>query len=134
MPTAKGQSKYITPKELSELWEGFKGTIGYDLIEVATGKGVQTIKVKKPLLRQEFEAYVYRVKGHHVHQYIDNYKGDYDEYLGIVTHMRNEWQSDQISGTLTGRYKSPNLVARINGLTDKQETTVIQEPPLFGDE
>jgi hypothetical protein len=38
--------------------------------------------------------------------------------------MRNEWESDQIDGSLTGRYKSPNLVARLNGLKEQSETEI----------
>jgi hypothetical protein len=35
--------------------------------------------------------------------------------------MRREWEEDQIEGTLTGRYKAPNLVARLNNLVEKTE-------------
>lgn len=36
--------------------------------------------------------------------------------------MRKEWEDDQIGGTMTGRYKAPNLTARLNGITDNQNT------------
>ncbi len=35
--------------------------------------------------------------------------------------MRKEWEDDQIGGTMTGRYKAPNLTARLNGLVDKTD-------------
>jgi len=117
--------KYIqTPEEWLELWDEYKAHVDStpDEIQKATNTGVQTEKVKRPYTRMGFQAYVYRKRGHHVSQYIDNKDGAYDEYVGVITCARNEWEDDQISGSLTGRYKSPNLVARLNGLTDKRET------------
>lgn len=118
------KQKYIeTPEELLELWDEYKLLVDAkpDTQQVATGKGVHTIKVKRPYQRKGFESYVYRKRGHHVHQYIDNYEGRYAAYLGVVTCIRSEWEEDQIDGTLTGRYKAPNLVARLNGLVEKTE-------------
>jgi hypothetical protein len=115
---------FETEEEIATLWDKYKLSVDTnpDKQEVATAKGVQVISVKKPYTRQGFEAFVYKATGKQIHQYIDNDGGNYEEYLGIVTHMRNEWQDDQISGTLTGRYKAPNLVARINGITEKVQT------------
>jgi hypothetical protein len=118
------KQKYIeSPEALLKIWDEYKAHIDKhpDVQEMATAKGVQVIRVKKPYMRQGFEAFVYRKYGHAVHQYIDNYQGNYSSYLGIVTCMRNEWQEDQIEGTLTGRYKAPNLVARLNGLVEKTD-------------
>jgi len=116
--------KYIeTPELLWQYWQEYKEEVDGkpDVQQVATGKGVFDIKVKKPYLRQGFEAYVYRTYGFHVHHYLDNMDGSYDEYWGVVTHIRNEWQTDQLEGTITGRYKAPNLIARLNGLADKMD-------------
>jgi hypothetical protein len=118
------KQKYVdTPENLLKLWDEYKSYIDSspDVQEIATGKGVHSISVKKPYLRQGFESYVYRKHGFHIHQYIDNYGEQYNSYLGVVTCIRGEWQQDQIEGTLTGRYKAPNLVARINGLSDAQK-------------
>jgi hypothetical protein len=118
------KQKYIpTPEDLLELWNEYKAynASDPDIQEIATAKEVQKIAVKKPLLKSGFEAFVYNKKGFHVHQYIENTGGAYSSYLGVVTHMRKEWETDQIEGSLTGRYKSPNLVARLNGLTEKTE-------------
>ena len=119
--------KYIDePSDLLKSWNDYKDAIisNPDIQEVATAKGVQQIKVRRPFQRKGFEAYFFNVYGHHVKQYIDNEKGAYDAYLGVVTNMRNEWESDQIDGSLTGRYKSPNLVARLNGLKEQSETEI----------
>jgi hypothetical protein len=117
--------KLNSPSEFLALWDEYKKSIddNPDQLQKATNKGVQTEEVQKPYLRQGFEAYVFRTRGFHVHQYIDNYNNAYEEYLGVVTCARKEWEENQISGTLTGKYKAPNLTARLNGLTEKQETT-----------
>jgi hypothetical protein len=119
-----GKHKYIeTPERLLEMWDEYKNSVGFDVIEQATSKGdVVSLSVKKPFLRQGFEAFVFRKYGISVHSYLDNDKGLYDDYSRVVTCMRREWESDQITGTMTGQYKAPNLVARLNGLIDKKET------------
>ena len=135
MARPKG-TKYIeTPEKLLAMWDEYKEYVDSspDKIQKATNNGVQTEMVRKPYLRQGFEAFVYRKYGFNVCQYLDNQDNAYTDYLGVITCMRREWENDQISGTLTGRYKAPNLTARLNGLTDKQEHT-IKEQPLFGDE
>jgi len=120
-----------TPKEFLSVWDEYKAHIDStpDEIQKATNSGVQIEKVKKPYTRMGFQAYVYRHRGHHVSQYIDNKDGAYGEFVGVVTCMRNEWEDDQISGSLTGRYKAPNLVARLNGLADKSQNEEIGNLP-----
>jgi len=117
--------KYIeTPERFLQMWDEYKKTIddNPDKEEVATGKGVVlTLTRPKPYLRRGFEAYVYRTYGFHVHQYIENLEERYDDYVGVVTCARKEWEEHQISGSLTGKFKSQNLVARLNGLADKKE-------------
>lgn len=117
-----------TPEEFIQLWDEYKKHIDEnpDLIEKATNKGVQVERVKKPYTRMGFEAYALRNKGIFIHQYIDNCNNRdtiYFEYLGVVTCAKREWEDDQISGTMTGKYKAPNLTARLNGLTEKTDVT-----------
>jgi len=131
-----GKHKYIeNPETLLNLWNEYKSFIDSnpDIQEVATARGVVELNIKKPYLRQGFESYAYNKLGHHISQYIDNQENAYTEYLGVITHIRKEWENDQISGSLTGRYKAPNLVARLNNLTEKTENTIITEQPLFPD-
>jgi hypothetical protein len=125
MGTSKGNGKYIqTPEDLLKLWDEYKAQVGSEQIEQATPKGsIVTLSISKPLLRSGFEAYVYRTKGFNVCQYLDNQDKAYSDYLGVVTCIRKEWETDQVSGTLTGKYKAPNLTARLNGLTEKTDVT-----------
>jgi len=114
------------PEEMLEMWEAYKAKVDNepDRIEQATPKGeVVTLKVRKPYLRVGFEAFVYKHKGHGIRQYLDNYGKLYDKFIAVVTHIRNEWEEDQISGTLTGRYKAPNLVARLNNIVERTDVT-----------
>jgi len=118
-----GKNKYIeTPEKLLSLWDEYKQSVDNDSIEQATSRGdVVSVNVKNPLLRSGFEAFVFRKYGFNVCQYLDNQDNAYTEYLGVITCIRKEWETDQISGTMTGRYKAPNLTARLNGLVDKKE-------------
>jgi hypothetical protein len=119
------KQKYIKdPLDLLKAWNEYKAHVDAnpDIQQVATAKGVVEIAVKRPYLRQGFLSFFYVNYGHHVKQYLDNEAGNYNSYLEVATHIRSEWELDQIDGSLTGRYKSPNLVARLNGLVDKQQT------------
>jgi len=130
-----GKRKYIeTPERLLEMWDEYKLSLGNDTIEQASSKGdVVKIKVRKPLLRSGFESFVFRKYGFLVKQYLDNQDNLYDEYMGVITCIRQEWETDQISGTLTGQYKAPNLTARLNGLTDKKELNAdVKVTPIQG--
>lgn len=129
-------TKYIkTPNDLLSMWEEYKEKLiqNPDTQEIATPRGVVEIKVKKPLIIKGFYSFVYKTYKHHVHQYFENTGNAYSDYLGVVTYIRDEAEDDQVSGSLTGRYKSPNLVARINGYADKSNVNLTQEQPLFPD-
>jgi hypothetical protein len=118
------KQKYFTPEQVQKMWEEYKLSVDNDpdVIEEVTAKGVVIRRVKKPYLRQGFEAFVIKKTGSMIGQYLDNQDGAYGSYLEVVTHIRREWESDQIAGTMTGRYKAPNLTARLCNLAEKQET------------
>lgn len=124
-------TKYIkTPEELLKLWDEYKLTVGTDEIEQATSRGdIVTLSIQRPLLKSGFEAYVFRKLGFGIGHYLDNQDGAYSDYLDVITCIRKEWESDQVSGTMTGRYKAPNLTARLNGIVDKTEQTNIDKTP-----
>ena len=126
------KQKWIkNPEDMLSMWEAYRQEVDSnpDEQEVATGKGVMTIKVKRPYLRQGFEAFVYRNYGHHIGHYFDELEG-YEAYFAFASHIRAEITANQLDGGLTGRLKAPNLIARLNGLADlsnsKVDTTVSQ--------
>lgn len=123
----------LTPEELINEWDEFKRHIDAnpDKIESATNKGIVTLTVRQPYTKQGFFSFIYRKYQFHIHQYFDNYKNAYDSYLGVVTCIRGEWEQDQISGSLTGRYKSPNLVARLNNIKEQVDTTITQSVSIL---
>jgi hypothetical protein len=64
---------------------------------------------------------------------IDNYlDGTHKDFIGISKTIKDSIRRDQIKGGMAGIYNA-SLTARINGLVEKTEKTVIQEQPLFGD-
>jgi hypothetical protein len=118
-----GKKKYIeTPEELLNLWDEYKESVQNESIEQATSRGdVVSLSIRNPYLRSGFEAFVFRKLGFGISQYLDNNGNLYDEYIGVITCIRKEWETDQVSGTMTGKYKAPNLTARLNGIAEKQE-------------
>ena len=76
-------------------------------------------ELERPLTMDGFENYCHDIVGH-IHQYINNQEGMYEEYLPIISRIRKEIREDQITGGMVGQYH-PNLTARLNGLTEKQE-------------
>lgn len=113
-----------SPEILLQWWDEYKAHVDAnpDYIQEATGKGIMTREVKKPYLRQGFEAWCFRNKALDVHHYLDQSDESYDSFRGVVSCMRKEWEDDQIGGTMTGRYKAPNLTARLNGLVEKTDS------------
>ena len=114
-----------TPDILLSYWDSYKEHIDKhpDYENVVTPKGeVVKKETKKPYLKQGFEAFVYRKHGFTIKDYLS---GKYPEFSDVVTCIRKEWEDDQISGSLTGKYKAPNLVARLNGLVEQVNQEVI---------
>lgn len=110
-----------TPEELLQLWDEYKNYIDthLDKEQIVTVKGhIVEKKTKKPYLSSGFQSFVFRKHKISVKDYLS---GKYEEFSEVVTCIRNEWEEDQVSGTITGKYKAPNLVARLNGLTDKSD-------------
>jgi hypothetical protein len=124
------------PQELLDLWDAYKAWLDQrpDKEQVVTQKGDVVIKeTKKPYLRQGFIAFVYRKEKFSISDYL---RGDYEEFSQVVETIRQEWEEDQVSGTLTGKYKAQTLVARLNGFVDKtenkNENTNIEVKAEFG--
>jgi hypothetical protein len=113
-----------TPEELLEIWDEYKSYIDthLDKEQVVTVKGeIVEKKTKKPYLSSGFQSFVFRKYKISIKDYLS---GKYDEFSDVVTCIRNEWEEDQVSGTITGKYKAPNLVARINGIVHKAESKI----------
>lgn len=116
---------FKTPEEFLDLWDEYKAHIDLypDKEQVVSAGEIIIVQRQKPYTKQGFESFVYNKLGSHIKQYIENKDNLYNDFVGVVTHIRNEWEDNQISGTLTGKFKAPNLVARLNGLVDKKDVT-----------
>jgi hypothetical protein len=90
-------------------------------------------KKEKPLTMEGFECWLYE-KGiiSDLSHYFSNKDNRYSEFVAICSHIRKRIRQDQISGGMAGLY-NPSITQRLNGLTDKSEVTV-KEQPLFPDE
>jgi hypothetical protein len=67
-----------------------------------------------------------------VEQYFWNKDNYYNDFVGICSYIKNEIRENQITGGLLGFY-NPSITQRLNNLTDKVETTIVEQP-LFPDE
>lgn len=117
-----GKPKTFTPGDLWNLWVEFviwaknNPKITH---QVNMGKVVQ-VPIERPLVLSEFYTWVDATYNKVIHQYFDNLQGRYNDYLGVITRIKNNRDSDVTVGALTGIYNS-NISVRILGLTDKQE-------------
>lgn len=64
--------------------------------------------------------------------YKANKDGRYTEFVEIITRIRNIMFDQKFRGAAVGAFKE-NIIARDLGLTDKSESTIIAEQPLFLD-
>jgi len=84
--------------------------------------------LERPLTLEGFENYCYDIVGV-VGQYFDNQNDLYDSYIAICRTIRKHIRQDQIEGGMVGQY-NPSITQRLNGLVEKQEMA-IKEQPLF---
>jgi hypothetical protein len=64
--------------------------------------------------------------------YFNNKGGAYEEFSAICQRIKEAIRADQIKGGMAGIY-NPSITQRLNGLVEKQETSVTIEQPLFGE-
>ena len=83
-----------------------------------------------PLSLEGFEVYIYQKKGFFIEQYFKNIDNAYKQFLPICSYIKREIRTDQINGGMVGQYNA-SITQRLNGLTEKTETTVTMEMPLF---
>mgnify|MGYP001768387345 CR=1 FL=1 len=62
--------------------------------------------------------------------YIENPNNVYDDFRGVVLHMRKEAKADRFDGASVGQFKE-GLISRLDGYTDKQEVAINAEPRIF---
>ena len=95
------------------------------------GDKVET-PLRVPLTIEGFENYVYDKYGMNIHDYLYSSDERYKSFSTVRSRVKSFVRQDQIEGGMVGQYNA-SITQRLNGLTDKQEHTV-REQPLFGDE
>lgn len=129
------KKKYIeTPEILLELFEKYKSKVHENPrynYQLAKDGSVVPIPLRVPLTMEGFRIFCYNEIGSIKH-YFENRDNSYNEYVPICSHIREEIRNDQIEGGMVGQYNA-SITQRLNGLTEKQETTIISEQPLFPD-
>ena len=135
MARPKG-TKYIeTPEKMWELFEAYRKEVKDNprTKHVFVGKdgASESERLERPLTIEGFRNYARKHKGC-VNDYFANTDDRYSDYTTICRAITEEIRQDQIEGGMVGQY-NPSITQRLNGLTDKQEHT-IREQPLFGDE
>lgn len=133
-----GKHKYIeTPERMWELFNEYKKATKAKpiLVQDYVGKdGNEVFREKeRPLTMEGFSIYLYE-QGLicDIWQYFSNLNDAYKDYLGICRTIREAIRLDQIEGGMAGIY-NPSITQRLNGLTEKTETKLTMEQPLFPD-
>ena len=126
--------KYIeTPEKLWQLFEGYLQWASNNPIRKMVFVGRDGHRdyelIDRPLSIFGFESYCF-TQDVTVSHYLENTNGSYDEYCTISTRIKNYIKEQQVSGGMAGVYNA-NLTARLNGLTDKNETKVSGEVGIF---
>jgi len=124
-----------SPEQLSELFDKYKADVKANprIKSVFGGKEFEerAEPLERPLTLEGFELFCFDQVGC-VEDYFRNKDKRYDEFSAICTRIRKAIRQDQIEGGMVGQY-NPSITQRLNGLTEKVESTIITEQPLFPD-
>ena len=94
---------------------------------------VVTLDVMRPYTWQGLEMWLYDKS---IIAKLDDYRanknGNYSEFSDTLMHITNIIREQQLTGGLADIFNS-NLISRVLGLTEKSESTVTIEQPLFPD-
>lgn len=130
--------KYIeTPEKMWELFQDYVKDVKskpFIVIDYVGKDGDRVEREKeKPLTMVGFECYVYNqgLNGDLSH-YFSNKDDRYTDYVAICSRVLKNIKADQIEGGMANQY-NPSITQRLNGLTEKTETKLTMEQPLFPD-
>lgn len=127
---------FKSPNELLATWNKYKAELkekskDWPKVQYVGRDGER--KIDYPVLPLTYEGlcrYCWENNIGTIHHYFDNKEGYYSDFGEVCRAIKNEIREQQITGGMVGAY-NPSITQRLNGLTDKSETRVIQEQPLF---
>ena len=124
------------PEQLQALFERYKADVKANprIKSVFGGKEFEerAEPLERPLTLEGFELFCYNEIGCD-EDYFKNTDKRYNEFTPICTRIRKAIRQDQIEGGMVGQY-NPSITQRLNGLTEKVESTIITEQPLLPEE
>jgi len=129
--------KLKTAEELMELWNEYKQWRknqgrSVPALNPRSGEVVYIIHYL-PLTIDSFIVWTVNEKGWGVgtmDNYIENKDDLYEDFGGVVTHIRKEAKQDRFDGASVGQFKE-GLISRLDGYADKQEHEIKGEPRIF---
>jgi hypothetical protein len=127
---------FKTPEELEQAFEQYKESLKEEakqwLKVQYVGKDGERVAdpQKVPYTLEGFKRFCRKNYGD-VEQYFWNKDSYYNDFVGICSYIKNEIRENQITGGLLGFY-NPSITQRLNNLTDKVETTIVEQQ-LFPD-
>ena len=125
MGTSKGHGKYLTPKQLWDLFEAYRKYTKQTPFIVEDWVGKDAIRVErkkeKPLTWEGFNNYCAMVGSvKFVRDYMINRDGIYGKYVEVSDLIKSVIRQDQIEGGMAFVYNH-TITARLNGLVEKTE-------------
>jgi hypothetical protein len=128
--------KIESPDNLMEMFQSYKSYVKenprYKYVMNQRSGDMMAEPLECPLSIDGFEVYCYNKFQCTVSHYMDNSNKAYNDFCAISAHIKKEIRQDQIAGGMVGQYNA-SLTARLNGLTEKVENTIVTEQPLFPD-
>ena len=121
------------PQQLWDAFQEYKKNL--PIIEVPVShvkQGYVFLPIPSPMTMEGFKGYCWSVNIGDIKRYIDNSDGNFQDYVPIITRMKEEIFNHNLSRAAAGMYKE-NLIARQLGLADKNQTNISVEQPLFND-
>jgi hypothetical protein len=127
---------FKTPEELEKAFTEYKESLKEEskqwLKVQYVGKDGERVTdpQKVPYTLEGFKRYCRQHYGE-VHQYFINKDSLYTDFVPVCHAIKEEIRENQITGGLLGFY-NPSITQRLNNLTDKVETTIVEQQ-LFPD-
>lgn len=122
-----------SPEQLLKLFIDYKEQLPIIQVPVTHVKlGVTHLPIPAPMTMEGFKCYLWDIGIGDVKRYIDNSEGKFNDYVPIITRIKQEIFNHNLSRAAAGMYKE-NLIARQLGLADKNQTNISVEQPLFND-
>jgi hypothetical protein len=90
------------------------------------------LPIPAPMTMEGFKCYLWDQEIGDIKRYIDNSEGRFNNYVPIITRIKEQIFNHNLSRAAVGMYKE-NLIARQLGLADKNQTNISVEQPFFND-